>query len=92
MATYEKVIRETGRYNVVDADDCEDTVIEYTTFLLRVSLHKEYSPKVEGVAYKLRDGRLVNRTHAGHFDVGNGFCRFFATGEGARQGAAAGFR
>lgn len=82
MATYERVIRETGRFPVVDANDCQATVVEYTTFFLRVSLHKQYSPKVGGVAYQLLDGRLVNRTRAGHFDTGNGVCRFFATGEG----------
>jgi hypothetical protein len=83
MATYEKVIRETGRFNVVDADDREGKVVEYTTYFLRVSLHKAYSPKVAGVAYRLLDGRPVNRTRAGHFDTGNGLCRFFAVEEAA---------
>ncbi|SEK07221.1 MULTISPECIES: hypothetical protein [unclassified Variovorax] len=83
MATYERVIRETGRFNVVDAEDRQSTVIEYTTFFLRVSLHKEYSPKKGDVSYRLADGRAVNRTQGGHFDVGNGLCRFFAVGDGA---------
>jgi hypothetical protein len=82
MATYEKVIRETGRYHVMDAEDREATVVEYTTYFLRVSLHKTYSPKVGGVAYRLLDGRLVNRTHAGHFDTSDGLCRLFAVEEG----------
>lgn len=82
MATYEKVIRETGRFHVVDAEDREGTVVEYTTYFLRVSLHKAYSPKIAGVAYRLLDGRLVNRTHAGHFDTSSGLCRFFAVAEG----------
>lgn len=82
MATYEKVIRETGRFNVVDADDREGTVVEYTTYFLRLSLHKSYSPKVADVSYRLLDGQRVNRTRAGHFDTGNGLCRFFAVEEG----------
>ena len=83
MATYEKVIRETARFDVVDANDCEGTVVEYTTFFLRVSLHKQYMPMVVSVNCQLLDGRFVHRTHGGHFDTSNGLCRFFATGEGA---------
>jgi hypothetical protein len=91
MATYEKVIRETARFQVVDADDRQSTVVEYTTFYLRVSLHKAYGPKVAGVSYQLLDGRVVNRMQAGHFDTGNGLHRFFtlAKDEGAGRGGAA---
>ncbi|CAA2106149.1 hypothetical protein [Variovorax paradoxus] len=81
MATYEKVIRETGRFKVVDADDRQSTVIEYTTFFLRVSLHKEYSPKVGEISYRLADGRAVNRTQGGQFYMGNEAARFLAVGD-----------
>lgn len=91
MATYEKVIRETARFDVVDANDCQSAVIEYTTFFLRISLHKQYSPMVGSVTYQLLDGRPVHRTHGGHFDTSNGLCRFFAVEEGACSVAGLGW-
>jgi hypothetical protein len=81
MATYEKVIRETARFDVVDATDRKSTVIEYTTLFLRVSLHRQYGPKLGGIGYQLPDGRAVHRTHGGHFDTSDGLCRFFVAGE-----------
>lgn len=91
MATYEKVIRETARFDVVDANDCQGTVVEYTTFFLRISLHKQYSPMLGSVTYQLLDGRPVHRTHGGHFDTSNGLCRFFALEEGACSVAGLGW-
>lgn len=91
MATYEKVIRETARFDVVDANDCQGTVVEYTTFFLRISLHKQYSPMVGSVIYQLLDGRPVHRTHGGHFDTSNGLCRFFALEEGVCSVAGLGW-
>lgn len=91
MATYEKVTRETARFGVVDANDCQGTVVEYTTFFLRISLHKQYSPMVGSVTYQLLDGRPVHRTHGGHFDTSNGLCRFFAVEESACSVAGLGW-
>ncbi|MGJ7613703.1 MULTISPECIES: hypothetical protein [unclassified Variovorax] len=91
MATYEKVTRETARFDVVDANDRQGTVVEYTTFFLRISLHKQYSPMVGGVTYQLLDGRPVHRTHGGHFDTSNGLCRFFALEERAYSVAGLGW-
>lgn len=88
MATYEKVTCETGRFDVVDADDHLNTVTEYTTYYLRISITKRYRPMVGAVAYLLDDGTAVQRSCGGHFDAEGGMHRFFVTHESHSEPSA----
>lgn len=77
MSTYESVLHETGRFEVVDARDATTTVLEYTECLYRVSVSKRY-PVVKGpVSYRLPDGTPLRRSKKGFFDTLDGMQRFF---------------
>ncbi|UKI09601.1 hypothetical protein [Variovorax paradoxus] len=77
MATYESVLQETGRFDVVDARERSYTVIESTECLHRVSVSKCY-PVIKGaVSYRLLDGTPVRRSRRGFFDTMDGMNRFF---------------
>jgi hypothetical protein len=77
MSTYESVLQETGRFEVVDARDKPATVVEYTECLYRVSISKRY-PVVKGaVSYRLADGTPLRRSKKGYFDTLDGMQRFF---------------
>ncbi|MGJ7527482.1 hypothetical protein [Variovorax sp. GB1P17] len=77
MATYEQVIRETDRIEVIDAFDHRNTVIECRAYFERVSITKHYQPVCRQVSYRLADGRPVRRTHKAYFDTEDGRDRFF---------------
>ncbi|CAA2101821.1 hypothetical protein [Variovorax paradoxus] len=77
MATYESVLQETGRFDVVDARERAHTVIESTECLYRVSISKRYPPIRGAVSYRLQDGTPVRRSHRGFFDTLDGLKRFF---------------
>lgn len=77
MSTYESVLQETGRFEVVDALDKTATVLEYTECLYRVSVSKRY-PAVKGAtSYRLSDGTPLRRSKKGYFDTLDGMQRFF---------------
>lgn len=77
MSTYESVLQETGRFDVVDACDQPATVLEYTECLYRVSISKRY-PALKGVtSYRLADGTPLRRSKKGYFDTLDGMQRFF---------------
>ena len=77
MATYESVLQETGRFEVVDARERSHTVIESTECLVRVSVSKRY-PTIKGaVSYRLLDGTPLRRSKRGFFDTMDGMKRFF---------------
>jgi hypothetical protein len=77
MATYESVLHVTGRFEVVDAHERPDTVLEYTECLHRVSVSKRY-PVLRGeVTYRLQDGTPLRRSSKGYFDTLDGVCRLF---------------
>lgn len=77
MSTYESVLQETGRFEVVDARERTDTVLEYTECLYRVSISKRY-PAIQGVtSYRLLDGTPLRRSKKGFFDTLDGMKRFF---------------
>lgn len=81
MATYEKVTCETAQFDVVDANEQADTVIEYTTYFTRISTTSNYRPMLAGITYVLADGTPVRRTQGGHFDDENSRRRFFVNAE-----------
>jgi hypothetical protein len=77
MSTYESVLQETGRFEVVDARDKTATVLAYTECLYRVSISKRY-PAVRGAtSYRLLDGTPLRRSNKGFFDTLDGMKRFF---------------
>jgi hypothetical protein len=77
MATYESVLRETGRFEVVDARERPHTIVESTECLYRVSISKRYPPVRGAVSYRLLDGTPVRRSRRGFFDTLDGLKRFF---------------
>lgn len=77
MSTYESVLQETGRFEVIDALDRSDTVIEYTECLYRVSVSKCYPALRGDVSYRLGDGTPLRRSSKGYFDTVDGMRRLF---------------
>lgn len=77
MATYESVLQETGRFDVVDAFEQPATVFEYTECLYRVSISKRYAVVRGAVSYRLEDGTPLRRSKKGFFDTLDGVTRFF---------------
>jgi hypothetical protein len=77
MATYESVLHETGRFEVVDALERPNTVIEYTECLYRVSVSKRYAAVKGPTSYRLLDGTPLRRSKMGFFDTLDGMQRFF---------------
>jgi hypothetical protein len=77
MATYESVLQETGRFDVVDARERAHTVIESTECLYRISVSRHYSPVRGAVSYRLLDGTPLRRAKQGFFDTLDGARRFF---------------
>ncbi len=69
MATYESVLHVTGRFEVVDAHDRPDVVIEYTECLYRVSVSKRYPVERGATSYRLSDGTPLRRSDKGYFDT-----------------------
>lgn len=88
MATYESILQETGRFEVVDARERSGTVLEYTECLYRVSISKRY-PVIRGaVSYRLQDGTPLRRSKKGFFDTLDGMHRFFVV-QGVEMPASA---
>ena len=77
MSTYESVLQETGRFDVVDAREKTATVLEYTECLYRVSISKRYPAARGAVSYRLLDGTPLRRSKKGFFDTLDGMQRFF---------------
>lgn len=78
MATYESVLHVTGRFEVVDAHDRSDVVIEYTECLYRVSVSKRYPVERGPTSYQLSDGTPLRRSDKGYFfDTLDGVRRLF---------------
>jgi hypothetical protein len=84
MATYESVLKETGRFEVADALDRPGTVIEYTECLYRVSISKRYPAVTGPISYRLLDGTPLRRSRKGYFDTLDGLQRFFVV-QGVEQ-------
>lgn len=77
MATYESILQETARFEVVDALERPNTVLEYTECLHRVSVSKRY-PTIKGaISYRLLDGTPLRQSKRGFFDTLDGMQRFF---------------
>jgi hypothetical protein len=77
MATYESILHVTGRFEVVDAHERPDEVLEYTECLYRVSVTKRYPVTRGPVSYRLRDGTPLRRSSKGYFDTLDGVRRLF---------------
>lgn len=76
MASFEKVTTLTGRFDVVDAEENQISVMEYTTYLVRRSSGKTYRPMLNGVTYRVENGIAVRPTCDGHFENEDGSKRF----------------
>lgn len=77
MPTYESVLHVTGRFEVVDAHERPDTVLQYTECLYRMSVSKCY-PVLRGeVSYRLSDGTPLRHSTKGYFDTLDGLRRLF---------------
>lgn len=76
MATFEKVIRETGRFQAVDTNGREHVVVEHTTFEVRLGfIAKPYPPVDIGRAYSLEDGRALVQGDVDEFQTLDGRLR-----------------
>jgi len=66
MATYETRLRETRRFEAIDAEGRPQTVVEHCASLHRVSLRtKPFEPVDGGRRYSLADGRELVRKGSG---------------------------
>lgn len=88
MATFELVVEETGRFDVVDAHDVASTVLEFTECFYRVSVTKRYAPIRGATTHRLEDGTPVRHSRNGYFDTLDGLKRFFVIHAKVEEGHA----
>ena len=79
MATYETRLRETARFEAIDAGGRSCTIVEHRASLHRVSLRaRPFEPIDGGHRYSLIDGRELLRRATACFETVDGALRLFA--------------
>ncbi|MBU1360342.1 MAG: hypothetical protein KKC79_15660 [Gammaproteobacteria bacterium] len=76
MATYEQIVRETDRFTAMDSQGRPWTVVESTTYQVRIGfVAKPHAPVEISKAYALMDERALLSRESGEYQTMDGRLR-----------------